>query len=308
MPPFDRENGDGMSSKPTTSAAIAEFIGAELIGGDIPLTGVCAFDNIRPDCLLFVERVTPAVQLDLAQLPRNLVIGGSDMELALSGPHIAVPNPRLAFVRAARRFFCIESPHSIHPTAVIDPAAHLGTNVGVGAFAVIGPDVVVGDNTAIGNHVVLAGRTRIGRDCRLKSGCVIGEDGFGFVRDAGGQPLATPHFGGVTIGDFVSIGALSTIERGIFDDTVLEDHVKVDDLVQIGHNSVVARGACIAAGAILCGGARVGAAAWIAPNSNLLERKRVGARALIGLGSTVLGDVPDDGVFMGNPARKLRDA
>src|SRR5207302_185850 len=120
--------------------------------------------------------------------------------------------------------------------SVVSPDAVIGKNVSIGCNCVVGAEVSIGSNTVILNNVVIAGGTRIGEGCFIKSGAVIGETGFGFCLDETGVPVQMPHFGGVVIGNGVSIGANSTIERGIFDNTVLSDHVKVDDLVQVGHN------------------------------------------------------------------------
>ncbi len=286
---------------------VASFLGAELRGEDIALSGTCSFEHVRPACMLFVERSVVEVWDRLRDLPDNLIIcSAADDAYVVSGPHLRVPNPRLSFVRAARHFFPAPSVATMHPSAHIDPGATIGARVAIGAFALIGPDVVIGDDSRIGARVVVAGRTRIGARCQFKPGSVIGEDGFGFVPDEEGRLIHTPHYGGVTIGDDVWIGSLCTVERGIFDDTVIEDDVKIDDLSQISHNSRIGRATCIAAGTIVCGGARVGERSWIGPNSNIIERAHVGEGAFIGIGSNVLGEVPAAAVFAGNPARMLR--
>src|SRR5262249_24221694 len=155
------------------------------------------------------------------------------------------------------------------------------------------------------HNVVISDRTRIGHGCFVKSGAVIGETGFGFCLDEQGVPLQMPHFGAVVIGDGVSIGANTTIEGGIFDDTILCDNVKVDDLVQVGHNAYIATGVRIAAGTVLCGAVRVEEGTWIAPNVTVLERVQIGKRAFVGIAANVLKNVPDGTVVVGNPAKKL---
>jgi UDP-3-O-[3-hydroxymyristoyl] glucosamine N-acyltransferase LpxD len=291
---------------PVKSSDIAKFLGADLLGSDIEVVGVCSYENICPQSLLFAESNAAEAWTRLCDLTDSLVICLNEMGASLNGPRICVSHPRLAFVRAATHFFSVPDQPQIHPTAQIHPAATIGVGVSVGAFCVVGKDVVIGDHSVIQNGVVISGRTRIGSNCRCKSNSVIGEDGFGFVMDETGTPHATPHFGGVVIGSNVWIGANCTLERGIFDDTVLEDQVKLDDLVQIGHNAQIGRGARIAAGTIICGSVRVGKGAWLGPNSNVIERRRVGSAAVIGIGSNILTDVPDGDVFVGNPGRRLR--
>lgn len=209
---------------------VASFLGAELRGEDIALSGTCSFEHVQPGRMLFVERSVAEVWDRLRDLRDNLVICSAEDTHVMNGPHLRVPNPRLSFVRAARHFFPAPSVATIHPSAQIDPGATIGARVAIGPLAVIGPDVVIGDDSRIGARVLVAGQTRIGARCRFKPGSVIGEDGFGFVPDEEGQLIHTPHYGGVTIGDDVWIGSLCTVERGIFDDTVIEDDVKIDDL------------------------------------------------------------------------------
>ena len=289
------------------ASVVAQFLSKDLIGEDIEISGVCSLENIRPNCMMFVEHSTPEHWATVSNLTQNLVICLDDLGMALNGPHIAAINPRLSFIFAARKFFMEETPPAIDPTAKIHPQARIGRDVSIGAFCVIGKDVTIGDKSTLSNNVVITGKTTIGKNCLFKSNSVIGEDGFGFCMDENGTPHAAPHFGGILIGDSVWIGANCTIERGIFDDTIVEDHVKADDLVQIGHNTRIGRGTRLAAGTIVCGGVKIEPECWIGPNSNLIERKTIGRGSLIGIGTNVLSDVPPGAVFVGNPGKKIRD-
>lgn len=289
------------------ASVIAQFLDKELMGEDIEILGVCSLENIRPNCMMFVENSTPELWALVGNLMQNLVICLDDFGMSINGPRISVANPRLRFIFAARKFFTEEVPPAIDPTARIHPQAKIGRDVSIGAFCVVDKDVTIGDNSTLSNNVVITGKTTIGRNCFFKSNSVIGEDGFGFCMDENGTPHATPHFGGIFIGDFVWIGASCTIERGIFDDTIVEDHVKADDLVQIGHNTRIGRGTRLAAGTIVCGGVKIEPECWIGPNSNLIERKTIGRGSFIGIGTNVLSDVPPGVVFVGNPGRKIRD-
>lgn len=286
---------------------IADYLKADLLGDDIVIKGVCSVDNIKLDCMLFAEKSTPEIWARLSNLQSNLAICSEGMGKSISGPRIISNNPRLSFVIAATQYFVSEKKNEIHPSAIIHDKATIGPNVHVGAFSYIDAEVSVGENTIISENVIIKGRTRIGKNCFFKSNSTIGEDGFGFVLDENETPLRTPHFGGIIIGDNVWVGANATIERGIFDETVLEDHVKIDDLVQVGHNSIIGYGSRVTAGTIICGGVTIEAQCWIAPNSNILERKTIGKGSYIGLGTNVLSDVPEHSVFVGNPGKKLRE-
>jgi UDP-3-O-[3-hydroxymyristoyl] glucosamine N-acyltransferase len=286
---------------------VAQFLNKEMTGEDIEILGVCSLENIRPNCMMFVEHSTPELWALVSNLMQNLVICLDDLGMSINGPHIVAINPRLSFIFAAREFFMGKFCPLVDPTAKIHPQARIGRDVSIGAFCVIDKDVAIGDSSTLSNNVVVTGKTTIGKNCLLKSNSVIGEDGFGFCMDEHGTPHATPHFGGILIGDSVWIGANCTIERGIFDDTIVEDHVKVDDLVQIGHNSRIGRGTRLAAGTIVCGNVKIEPECWIGPNSNLIERKTIGRGSLIGIGTNVLSDIPPGAVFVGNPGKKIRD-
>lgn len=183
----------------------------------------------------------------------------------------------------------------------IDQTASIGRNV------VIEDGCIIGANSIIEHNVVLHAGTRIGANSRIRSSSSIGGDGFGFERLSNGNPIRFPHLGGVLIGDNVEVGACTTIARGTLSDTIIEDYVKVDNLVHIAHNCLIKKGAFIIACAELSGGVIVGENAWVAPNSCTHQKISIGAESIIGLGSVVTKDVPSRTVFAGNPAKKLRD-
>jgi UDP-3-O-[3-hydroxymyristoyl] glucosamine N-acyltransferase len=163
----------------------------------------------------------------------------------------------------------------------------------------IGPNTVLHHNVVIGDEVVIGAR------CIVKSGAVIGEEGFGFERDAKGRAVRLPHLGAVVIGDDIEVGSLTTVCRGTLGDTVLRDGCKIDDHVHIAHNVDVGEGAFVIACAEVSGGVRIGPRAWIAPNASVLNQLTVGADAVIGLGAVVVKPVPDNAVVVGNPAKPL---
>ena len=286
---------------------IAEYLKKDFFGKDVSIMGVCSIDNIKPHCLLFSENATPEVWSRLSNLQDNIVICDEGMGESISGPRIISNHPRLSFVVAATHYFIVKGNNEIHPSAIIHEKAKIGNNVHIGAFSYIDENVSIGNNTIISENVIIKGTTKIGENCFFKSNSVIGEDGFGFVLDEKETPIRTPHFGGIFIGDNVWVGANTTIERGIFDETILESHVKIDDLVQIGHNSIIGYGTRITAGTIICGGVNIKPQCWVAPNSNILERKVIGRGSYIGIGTNVLSDVPENSVFVGNPGKKLRE-
>jgi UDP-3-O-[3-hydroxymyristoyl] glucosamine N-acyltransferase len=299
-----------MPTKKTIKAStIADFLGLALHGEDCSVLGVSSFASPAPNCMIFVEKATADAWSRISTLSEVLVFCDDEFGLSLQCATIWTDNPRLAFIRAVNHFFSdLSGPPfvpGVGPGSVVSPGATIGTNVSIGCHCVIGDGVEIGDHSVILNNVSISGSTVIGKRCFIKSGAVIGETGFGFVLDEEGRPVAMPHFGGILIGNDVSLGANSTVERGMFENTVIHDGVKVDDLVQIGHNVVVGIGTRIAAGTILCGAVRIGTQCWIAPNVTIRERLEVGSGAYIGLAANVIRNVSDNEIVVGNPARAL---
>lgn len=184
--------------------------------------------------------------------------------------------------------------------AVIDPTAYIGCNC-----TIVG-NVKIGAHTVVENNVSICHHTEIGEDCIIHSGVVIGADGFGFAFDEGGLPVKAEHFGGVTIGNRVEIGANTCIDRGTIDNTILCDDVKIDNLVHIAHNVKVEKGALIVAGAIVCGSAHIGEESYVAPGGIIKNQLNIGKNSLVGLGAVVTQEVDPDVVVVGIPAKPIR--
>lgn len=168
-------------------------------------------------------------------------------------------------------------------------------------------DVILGNGVCIMSGAKIRAYSRIGDGSIIRENSVIGSAGYGFERDEGGRPIRLPHFGGVEIGSRVETGVFTVVCSGTIDPTVLEDDVKVDNLVHIAHNVHVGRASMIIACAELSGSVKVGHHCWIGPNAAVIEGVKIGDRATVGLGSVVLKDVPDGEVVAGNPARRTSD-
>lgn len=168
----------------------------------------------------------------------------------------------------------------IGPQAAVGARAVLGEHVVIGAGAVLGADVVIGDGTRIAPRATVLDGVRIGRRCVVHSGAVLGADGFGFAYDDGTW-TKVPQLGGVAIGDDVEIGANTTVDRGTIEDTVIEDGVKIDNLVQIAHN------------------VRVGAHTVMAAMSGAAGSTKIGRRCRIGGGVVMVNQIEicDDAMF-----------
>jgi UDP-3-O-[3-hydroxymyristoyl] glucosamine N-acyltransferase len=280
-------------TRPVSASFLAARLELSLAGPDLLVQRVCPLGSLEPDALTYAKK-----GVALAAPGPLLVIGSAE----LAGGVISVlasDRPRLAFAKALRLldeeigFEKSGAPPKIHPTAQV------GRNV------VLGNGVEIGEGARIGHNVVVGHDVKIGRFSVIKSGAIIGEDGFGFERDLDGTPLRMLHLGSVVIGDHVEIGSLTTVCRGTLGDTVIEDFAKIDDHVHVAHNCHVKKNALVIACAELSGGAVVGNGAWVAPNASVLEKVVIGDRATVGLGAVVLREVAADQTVVGNPARPL---
>ena len=291
----------------TKASDIAQFLGAPLTGEDIAITRAATLDSAGEGAVVFVKKYDPAYLEKLSALKDVLVLAPKEGLPESKLSVIALENPRLAFARVLEKFFTKPKPAQlIAPTAQIASTARLAANVRVGHYSVIGENVVIGEATEIRNHVVLAAGVKIGRDCLIKSGAVIGEEGFGFEKNEQGINIRIPHIGSVTIGDRVEVGALTSICCGTVDDTLIGDDTKIDDHVFIAHNVKVGKNCTIIAAAEVSGGVKLGENAWIAPGATIINAVEIGADALVGVGAVITKNVEPGAVMGGARATLIR--
>lgn len=218
---------------------------------------------------------------------------------------IRVKNPKRALAMVGNAFFVQRPKSGIHPTAIIDEEAIIGKNVHIGPYVVVGK-AEIGDGTIVSSFVHIYDNVTIGCKCYIKEGAVIGGEGFGFERDEKGNRFRFPQIGGVRIGNYVEIGANTCIDRGALSDTVIQDYTKISNLCQIAHNNQIGKNVVITACVEISGSCEVGDDSWIAPNACIRDQRSIGRNTMIGMGSVVVNDVPDNEIWAGNPAKLLR--
>ncbi|BDB55069.1 UDP-3-O-acylglucosamine N-acyltransferase [Flavobacterium ammoniigenes] len=214
----------------------------------------------------------------------------------------------------------------IHPTAVIDSTATIGKGSKIGANVYIGPNTKIGENTilypnvtvldecSIGDHTVIWSgtvvreRCHIGHQCIIHPNATIGADGFGFRPDPQKGLVKIPQIGNVVIGNGVEIGANACVDRGKFSSTVLGDGCKIDNLVQIGHNSKLGRFCIMAGNSGLAGSVTLGNGVIIGGSASIKDHTKLGDGAIVGAGSGVVSDVEAGKTVLGYPAVDARDA
>jgi len=294
------------SSNSVLASEVAEYLNKKMYGEDIVVYGPSTLDNVTDRSIVYVQKGERLSVEIIRRKEEVLVLCDYDLGADGLDTYIVTPNPELDFVHVVNKFFRRAAAVEIHKKAVIEEGAKLGKDISVYSGSYIGPEVEIGDNTIVFQNVVIAGRVKIGSNCVIKPNSSIGSEIFNFVY---GQERweQFPQVGGVIIGDYVWIGANSTIEKGTLSDTVVGDGTKIDDLVQVGSSCVIGRNSIIAAGSVLCHHVNVGEKCWIAPNASILEELTIGDNSVIGLGSVVVESVPSKTVVAGNPAQPLKN-
>ena len=288
------------------SSEIAKFLEKEFIGEDVEIITFSSLSNLVENSVVFAKKYTKDYSEALRNAKNVLAIICEEYRDKVNVPHIISNNPRLDYLRVVSEFFVEkEIPTGIHPTAVVEDGAKIGKNVSIGAHCYIASKVVIGDNTVVLPNTSIYGKVTIGANCYIKPGVVIGGPGFGFEYDENGVPVHFPHTGEVIIGNNVHIGANATIDRATIDATIIEDNVKIDNLVHIAHNCVVGKNTLMTGCSTISGGVKVGENCWMAPNSTVYQQLKIGNNSRVGIGAVVLRNVKDDSTVFGNPAYKV---
>ncbi|SHK76398.1 UDP-3-O-[3-hydroxymyristoyl] glucosamine N-acyltransferase [Desulforamulus aeronauticus DSM 10349] len=216
---------------------------------------------------------------------------------------IRTPDPGKAFFEIVNKIWGTVKPNAISPAAVIEEGAVIGENVAIGANTFISSQAVIGDNCRIGANVFMTGKITIGHDCVVQSGAALGEDGFAFIIEPD-KLTHVKHYGGITIGNHVSIGANCCICRGTIDDTIIGNYVKINALCHIAHNVHIEPRTVVAAGAVIMGSVHIGSDCWIS-TATIRDHRSVGSHVTVGMGSVVVSNIEDNMTVVGCPAKPL---
>ena len=287
-----------------TLGQIAEQLGGTLSGNaETQIIRVGSLALAQAGAISFFSDTKYTMQLN--NTSASAVIIKLDHASLTSLPKIITDNPYAYFAKVSQM---LNPAHvavkGVHANAVIDSSAIvpascsiaanvvietnviLGQNVIIGAGCVIERNCTLGDNTVLEANVTIKHGSQIGKNCHLFSGCVIGNDGFGYAEEAG-KWVKIPQVGRVVIGDFVDIGANTTIDRGAIDDTLIEEGVKLDNLIQVAHNcrigahTVIAGCTGIAGSAIIGKHCKIGGAAMILGHLNIVDNVTISPGSMI---------------------------
>jgi UDP-3-O-[3-hydroxymyristoyl] glucosamine N-acyltransferase len=253
--------------------AIVDALGGQLFGNpDESIRGLAPLETAGAGELSFLSH--PKYQRLLSDSKAECVIVNPTMKSLAEGRGacIVVDQPYLYFARVTqlwKKHLPLVSGPRIHPSAVVDAGAFVHPDAFIGPLCVVERGAHVGAATVLKAHVVVGENCHIGERCIVHSGVVIGADGFGFAPSEQGWEKIE-QLGAVHVGNDVEIGANSCIDRGALQDTVIEDGVKLDNLIQIGHNVRIGKHTAMAGCVGVAGSANIGAHCTIGGGANVL--------------------------------------
>lgn len=301
-----------------TVRELAALLGGTVIGdGDVLISDIKGLAEAgNSDVTFAVDPYTeyvPQVHAGAVMVEKEVPAGDNTL--------IIVENPRLAFSQLLVLFHPRQSvERGIHPTAVIDDTARIGSNAAVMAYAVIGRNVVIGDDCIIYPHVFIGDNATIGRETTIFPGavihenCVLGErdvirahaviggEGFGFATKDG-KHTRIPQIGNVVIGDDVEIGSCTCIDNATLGATKVASGTKIDNLVHLGHNVEIGEDCFLIAQTGIAGSTKVGHHVIFAGQTGCTGHVTIGDNAVFGGKSGITGNMEGNKVYAGFPVR-----
>jgi UDP-3-O-[3-hydroxymyristoyl] glucosamine N-acyltransferase len=298
---------------------IAHIINGVLIGDDTDIIGVSDLDTQRKNTICYADNQRNLKML--AQSVVSAIIIPKDINFT-EKPVIIVDDPKIAFAQLLEIF----NPHIHYVTGIteqvfIDKSAKLGRNVSVMPFSSVYANAEIGDDTIIYPNVFIGNNVKIGKRCVIMSGVrinsesiigdeviieynsVIGSEGFGYIQKDG-KHIKIPQIGKVVIGNNVHISACVTIDRATVGETVIDDGVKIDNLVQIAHNVKIGSNTLFVSQSGIAGSSSVGKNCIIAGQVAIIDHTTIGDNVLIGGQSGLVDKKVESGKMMlGSPAR-----
>jgi UDP-3-O-[3-hydroxymyristoyl] glucosamine N-acyltransferase len=300
---------------------IIERLGGELIGDSgTRIDSIEPLESATPTAISFLANPLYAKQLAASAAACVIVAPAFRDTAAARGAAIVAADPYLYFARLTQWWAERTRPAlppGVHATAAIDPTAQIGARVAIDAFAVVEAGAVVADDARIGAHAVIGSGCRIGPATRIgprvavlaattigargivHAGAVLGADGFGFAPDRG-RWEKIEQLGRVVIGDDVEIGANTCIDRGALGDTVIGDGVKIDNLVQIGHNVRIGAHTAIAGCVGIAGSATIGAHCMLGGGSGVNGHVTIADHVVVGGATQISRSIAKAGFYSGS--------
>ncbi|WP_196137380.1 UDP-3-O-(3-hydroxymyristoyl)glucosamine N-acyltransferase [Aliikangiella sp. G2MR2-5] len=303
-----------MNSNSYTIKEIATSLDAKFKGdGEHEIKKVSSLDSAKSDEISFLNSAKFLKMLDTTHA--GCVLLSEENACSYSGNVIVVKDPYLAFAKVGQLLDTTPTPEvGISESAVIHPTAKIGKSVSIAAGVVIEADttieddVILGANVVVGEGSIIGKATRvysnvsiyhgvsIGSDCIIHSGAVIGADGFGFANE-NGRWVKIPQTGGVTIGNFVEVGANACVDRGALNNTVVSDGVKLDNFCHIAHNVELGESVAMAAYTGVAGSSKIGEYTTLSGRTTILGHLELAPRTHVTACSVINKSIKEPGVY-----------
>ncbi|ALE01853.1 UDP-3-O-(3-hydroxymyristoyl)glucosamine N-acyltransferase [Candidatus Pseudothioglobus singularis] len=289
---------------------------AELVGGSIEgdssksIQGIGTLDSANSREISYA--VNSKYKDSLKNSNAGAFIINKSLKLFCKGNTVIVEDVYLALSILSHKFKVTQNighfkyGHQLsYPDSKIAASSLIGKNVKIGIGSIIGVNCVIEDNVSIGSNSIIEPNVTIQRECQIGNNCVIspgaviGSEGFGNARDANKKWSPIAHLGSVQIGDNVSIGANTTIDRGSISDTIIHEGVKLDNLIHIAHNVVIGEGTAIAAKTGIAGTTVIGKRCMIGGAVGIVDHLKITDDVVINATSTVNRNITKPGVYTG---------
>jgi UDP-3-O-[3-hydroxymyristoyl] glucosamine N-acyltransferase len=309
-------------SPPFTVKKIAKYLHCPFEGsGETIIKGVSSLEKAKKGDLVFFSQQKFRKSLEKTRASAAIIPVSETFNRV---PVIKSENPHLNFIKVIELLHYPELPEpGIHATASISPSAKIEPHVSIGAFACIGdnveigsrtiifplvtiyPGVIIGQDCIIHSHVSIRSSTKIGKGVIIHNGVTLGSDGFGYVKKKDGSYTKIPQIGKVIIKDNVEIGANTAVDRAALDSTVIHRGVKIDNLVQIGHNVKIGENSIIAGQTGISGSVKVGKNVVMGGQVGIGDHIEIGDNVIIAGKSGVIGNIPPDMIIGGYPHQDI---
>ena len=293
---------------------LATQVGAALQGdGDVRVHGVATLDHAGPGTIAFLAN--PKYRARLAMTQATAVIVTPAFADATPLPKLVHRNPYATYAKVAailhpvataqpgvHRSAVVAADAAIDASAAIGPLATLGARARVGAHAVIGAGCAIGDDAVIGDRAILHAHVTVYPNCVIgartivHAGAVLGADGFGMAEDEG-RWLKIPQLGRVVVGADCEIGANTTIDRGAIGDTIIEDDVKLDNQIQIGHNCTIGAHTAIAGCVGIAGSTNIGRNCKVGGAAMIAGHLEIADGTIVSAATGVFDSILEAGVY-----------
>ena len=282
------------------------------------INGVSTALNPLDNTLIFINKNKDEYLEKLSTIKEAVIILLSDIEkekkskIASSNLIIFSNNPRLEYAKLLYKILKETGYYNSQNYYLRDGYYYgenltLGENTIIEPFVRIGNDVEIGDNTIIKSGTIINNNVKIGNNCYIRENSVIGGEGFGIETDIDGKTYRIPHVGGVEIGDFVEIGALTTVCSGTIEKTIVKNYVKIDDHVHVAHNVILEEGVLIVAGTVIGGSTKIGKNSRTAPNTAIKNGLKIGSNVVMGMSARVNENLPDNIIVTNEKADTLEN-